>query len=153
MTNAEAQFNKSLRPRKPEGSLGRTAQDVHLDSHTAPELCGVGHGETSIKWDITEESRWCRAGVLAALESRSPARWSVVTEWLDDGYVLGHSPSIAFRHLPPKKDVVNQRLESGSRLSAHPEIFPVSNSVQILQKSFGRDSINRGHTGVCIYCP
>ena len=31
-------FNKSLRPRKPEGSLGRTAQDVHLDSHTAPEL-------------------------------------------------------------------------------------------------------------------
>ena len=38
MTNAEAQFNKSLRPRKPEGLLGRTAQDVHLDSHTAPEL-------------------------------------------------------------------------------------------------------------------
>ena len=36
MTNAEARFNKSLRPRKPEGSLGRTAQDVHLDSHTAP---------------------------------------------------------------------------------------------------------------------
>ena len=26
MTNAEARFNKSLRPRKPEGSLGRTAQ-------------------------------------------------------------------------------------------------------------------------------
>ena len=23
---------------KPEGSLGRTAQDGHLDSHTAPEL-------------------------------------------------------------------------------------------------------------------
>ena len=39
MTNAEARFIKSLRPRKPEGSLGRTAQDVHLDSHTAPELC------------------------------------------------------------------------------------------------------------------
>ena len=38
MTNAEAWFNKSLRPRKPEGSLGRTAQDVHLDSHTASEL-------------------------------------------------------------------------------------------------------------------
>ena len=30
MTNAEARFNKSLRPRKPEGSLGRTAQDVHF---------------------------------------------------------------------------------------------------------------------------
>ena len=39
MTNAEARFNKSLRPRKPEGSLGQTAQDVHVDSHTAPELC------------------------------------------------------------------------------------------------------------------
>ena len=38
MTSAEARFNKSLRPRKPEVSLGRTAQDVHLDSHTAPEL-------------------------------------------------------------------------------------------------------------------
>ena len=38
VTNAEARFNKSLRPRKPEGSLGRTAQDVHLDSHTAPDL-------------------------------------------------------------------------------------------------------------------
>ena len=38
MTNAEARFNKSLRPRKPESSLGQTAQDGHLDSHTAPEL-------------------------------------------------------------------------------------------------------------------
>ena len=28
-----------------EGSLGRTAQDVHLDSHTAPELCGA------LNWD------------------------------------------------------------------------------------------------------
>ena len=39
VTNAEAWFNKSLRPQKPEGSLGRTAQDGHLNSHTAPELC------------------------------------------------------------------------------------------------------------------
>ena len=37
MTNAEAWFNIALRPRKPEGSFGRTAQDGHLDSHTAPE--------------------------------------------------------------------------------------------------------------------
>ena len=61
MTNAEARFNNSLRPRKPEGSLGRTAQDgqslrltetrrlvrrtaqdVHLDCHTAPERCSSG---------------------------------------------------------------------------------------------------------------
>ena len=38
MTNAEARLNNSLRPRKPEGSFGRTAQGGHLDSHTAPEL-------------------------------------------------------------------------------------------------------------------
>ena len=38
VTSAEAWFNIALRPRKPEGSLGRTAQDGHLDSHTAPEL-------------------------------------------------------------------------------------------------------------------
>ena len=38
MTNAEARFNNSLRPRKPEGSLGRTALDGHLNSHTAPGL-------------------------------------------------------------------------------------------------------------------
>ena len=38
VTNAEARFNNSLCPRKPEGLLGQTAQDVHLDSHTAPEL-------------------------------------------------------------------------------------------------------------------
>ena len=41
MTNAEARFNNSLRPWKPEGLLGRTAQDGHLDSHTAPELWPV----------------------------------------------------------------------------------------------------------------
>ena len=44
MTNAEARFNKSLCPRKPEGSLGRTAQDSHLDSHTAPELSYLPKG-------------------------------------------------------------------------------------------------------------
>ena len=37
-TDAEARFNIALRPRKPEGSSGRTAQDGHLDSHAAPEL-------------------------------------------------------------------------------------------------------------------
>ena len=40
-TNAEAWFSIALRPRKPEGSLGRTAQDGHLDSHTAPEWLSV----------------------------------------------------------------------------------------------------------------
>ena len=42
MTNAEARFNVALRPQKPQGSLGRGAQDGHLDFHTAPELCVGG---------------------------------------------------------------------------------------------------------------
>ena len=48
MTSAEARFSKSLRPRKPEGSLGRTAQDGHLDFHTAPELCVLVRGGGSL---------------------------------------------------------------------------------------------------------
>jgi len=57
VTNAQARFNKSLRPRKPEGSLGRTAQDVHLDSHTAPELC---HAK------VRELGRYARHGFMEA---------------------------------------------------------------------------------------
>ena len=39
MTNAKARFSKSLHPRKREGSLGRTAQAVHLRRlSAAPEL-------------------------------------------------------------------------------------------------------------------
>ena len=53
MTNAEARFNNSLRPRKSEGSLGRTAQDGHLDSHTAPELCASG-GSVTLGIYVTE---------------------------------------------------------------------------------------------------
>ena len=59
MTNAEARFNKSLRPRKPEGSLGRTAQDVHLDSHTAPELWGCwGGGDFCICMRVFVRCGW-----------------------------------------------------------------------------------------------
>ena len=39
VTSAQAWFNAALRPQKPYGSLGRGAQDGHLNSHTAPELC------------------------------------------------------------------------------------------------------------------
>ena len=35
ITNAEARFSIALRPQKPQCSLGRTAQDGHLDFHTA----------------------------------------------------------------------------------------------------------------------
>ena len=45
MANTKAWFSTSLRPRKSEGSLGWTAQDGHLDSHTAPELW------LSSRWD------------------------------------------------------------------------------------------------------
>ena len=69
MTNAEARCNKSLRPRKPEGSLGRTAQDVHLDSHTAPELllsCCLT--STEARWPIRDEEwgvwRWGKREII-----------------------------------------------------------------------------------------
>ena len=58
MTNAEARFNNSLRPRKPEGSLGRTAQDGHFDSHTAPELC----------MEVTEEGDYIPIATLSPPE-------------------------------------------------------------------------------------
>ena len=41
MTNAEARSSKSFSPRKREGSLRQTAQDVHFDSHRAPELLSI----------------------------------------------------------------------------------------------------------------
>ena len=51
VTNAKARCNNSLRPRKPEGSLGRTAQDGHLDSHTAPEL-GLLAGNSDMLYPV-----------------------------------------------------------------------------------------------------
>ena len=66
MTNAEAWFNKSLRPRKPEGSLGRTAQDVHLDSHTAPE-----------RWSYTLKSPKCIYLIFLKEKILWCVRWGV----------------------------------------------------------------------------
>ena len=76
MTNAEARFNKYLRPRKPEGSLGRTAQDVHLDSHTAPELLsadGVGYWTyyRSVGWELAEPGH--SDGLLALRRRLTPS--------------------------------------------------------------------------------
>ena len=62
MTNAEAWFNIALRPRKPEGSLGRTAQDGHLDSHTAPELWSL-ECDAQLIYVLCESRRRCTAYV------------------------------------------------------------------------------------------
>ena len=79
MTNAEAWFNNSLRPRKPEGSLGRTAQDVHLDSHTAPELC------------------YRNLALLSCCLTSTEARWPIGTgtEWEGDERVKGSTAETA----------------------------------------------------------
>ena len=58
MTNAEARFNNSLRPRKPEGSVGRTAQDGHLDFHTAPELWSLAEREGIYIYIYTATGNW-----------------------------------------------------------------------------------------------
>ena len=55
MTKAEAWFNNSLRPRKPEGSLGQTAQNGHVDSHTTPELCILASASRA---DVTVMADW-----------------------------------------------------------------------------------------------
>ena len=58
MTNAEARFNKSLRPRKPEGSLGRTAQDVHLDSHGVKNQSSVCPCPREGGWGRSQQGGW-----------------------------------------------------------------------------------------------
>ena len=69
MTNAEAWFSKSLRPRKPEGSLGRTAQDRHLDFHTAPERLRSSSFAATPQSDVV--GIWSRdLGVMATLSVR-----------------------------------------------------------------------------------
>ena len=55
VTNACAWFSVALRPQKPKGSLGRGAQDGHLDFHRArPELCG---GVSASRVVISERTR------------------------------------------------------------------------------------------------
>ena len=83
MTNAEARFNNSLRPRKPEGSLGRTAQEGHLDSHTDPELygvpgvcVGVGVGLYTYRYTVTTKMipvlRWAAMRATDKLTRQCP---------------------------------------------------------------------------------
>ena len=82
MTNAEARVNNSLRPRKPEGSLGRTAQDVHLDSHTAPGLCGSG---------VVADRSYI--ALFSDLEQTHGARmWFYMSDWLFKARFLEYPP-------------------------------------------------------------
>ena len=39
-------------------SVGRGARDGHLDSHTAPELCGVGSADINFNTPSTAERQW-----------------------------------------------------------------------------------------------
>ena len=102
-TNAEAWFNIALRPRKPERSLGRTAQFGHLDSHTAPELlivhCFLGALRprrrdgllgTGTEWEGDDSE-----GSTAETARKRPERpWTAATE--NNGSVKAVSP----RHCP-----------------------------------------------------
>ena len=45
-------------PRKPEGSLGRTAQDGHLDSHKAPQLWLLDAVWISTKYQTIARRHW-----------------------------------------------------------------------------------------------
>ena len=63
MTNAEAWFNTALRPWKPEGSLGRAAQDGHLDSHTAPELSDLKRTSYIVYTQFISWKRRCTTSI------------------------------------------------------------------------------------------
>ena len=94
MTNAEARFNKSLRPRKPDGSLGRTAQDGHLDSHTAPEP--TMKKLKALKVDVIQDRN------IHCLQARpcivQPGN---LTGWGGSEGVKTGDASVNPRHLPP----------------------------------------------------
>ena len=49
----------NLHPRKPEGSLGRTSQDVHLDSHITPELWFGENGISFSRPWKSVKTEWC----------------------------------------------------------------------------------------------
>ena len=92
VTNGEARFNKSLRPRKPEGSLGRTAQDVHLDSHTAPELCWCFFGPVSL---LRRRERAMQFKFNAALLS-SESETMITKDYITDGEKSPRRPPSTF---------------------------------------------------------
>ena len=125
MTNAEARFSNSLRPRKPEGSLGRTAQDGHLDSHTAPELwttasevticlqvaCNSGTQDPAILWTalITHLlAFWQARGYATDKGGLRSVNYPAFTSFSErepererEREREPHTLSIAFRYLPP----------------------------------------------------
>ena len=87
-TNAEAWFNIALRPQKPEGSLGWTAQDGHLDSHTAPKLCHFYFFQTHLKIRRRKQKkkkRWSKS-ISYSSNSLYPLR-------MDSHPVFSHAPS------------------------------------------------------------
>ena len=109
MTNAEAWFKKSLRPRKPEGSLGRTAQDGHLDSHTAPELRKVSRTRTIYSTETHD--------VIMSFQGDTEARasWGRHLEFIVTciGFAVGlgnvwRFPYLCFRNGGGKKPLANR---------------------------------------------
>ena len=90
-------FSIALHPRKPAGSLGQTAQDGHLNSHTTPELCKQEDSCTS--------SRHWQAAALKVSSSRAENNrdcltgnsywrhpWSNCMEWCPLKFTLKFQP-------------------------------------------------------------
>ena len=104
-TNAEAWFNIALRQRKPEDSLGRTAQDGHLDSHTAPEL-------------------WATVALLSCCFTYTEARWPI-----RDGDRVGRDDRVKARpRNRPKKtgETVDRRQNNGIVKAVSPRHCPAT---------------------------
>ena len=122
MTNAEARFNNFLCPRKPEGSLGRTAQDGHLDSHTAPELwysllyftaclysAGIHYG--TLHQSLVMTNRWPIFLSFSVFIAAGPAGNCAGQNWQ-----LKDRERIWKKKTPPKKDSEwTGKLENGTK--------------------------------------
>ena len=134
MTNAEARFNNnSLRPRKPEGSLGRTAQDVHLDSQTAPEL-----------WPLTISHLYYLYAEAKAILGTSPRQtgwsskywtWCFTPSqplWLYQGDT-GWSPPRACRYDLELIRTVDNKLSQSSR-----SVFHIKENMGAIRKQWKR---------------
>ena len=79
VTNAEARFNIAWRPRKPEGSLGRTAQDAATSTFT--QLLNYGAPRNTILCIFTETKWQTFRGIPGFYSTSGAVAYTAVIFW------------------------------------------------------------------------
>ena len=120
-----ARFNKSLRPWKPEGSLGRTAQDGNLDSHTAPELWFAILVSTStvIATPTQKSARKCAATSRDFFAEKSQSAFTLANQLRWIAHIALHLQAKAQAHNP-----CYQKTSKHPQTCEELSILPPSNS-------------------------